>query len=102
MCTCVTVYLKHVSYVCAQSLSRVQLFATLWTVALQAPLSMGFPRQEYWSELPLPPLGIFPTQGSNLGLPRCRQTLYRLSHQSSNKLYFLVLKFSYRTHLRDR
>ena len=38
---------------------------TLWTVALQAPLSMGFPRQEYWSELPLPPLGIFPTQGLN-------------------------------------
>ena len=65
MCTCITVYLKHVNYVGAQSLSRVRLFATLWTVALQAPLSMGFPRQEYWSELPLPPLGIFPTQGSN-------------------------------------
>ena len=41
MCTCITVYLKHVNYVCAQSLSRVRLFATLWTVALQAPLSMG-------------------------------------------------------------
>ena len=32
----------------------VQLFATLWTVACQAPLSMGFPRQEYWSGLPFP------------------------------------------------
>ena len=32
----------------------VQLFATLWTVAHQAPLSMGFPRQEYWSGLPCP------------------------------------------------
>ena len=31
-----------------QSLSHVQLFATLWTVACQAPLSMGFSRQEYW------------------------------------------------------
>ena len=31
-------------------------FATAWTVALQAPLSMGFPRQEYWSGLPFPPL----------------------------------------------
>ena len=30
-------------------LTRVQLFATLWTVACQAPLSMGFSRQEYWS-----------------------------------------------------
>ena len=33
-------------------LSRVQHFATLWTVASQAPLSMGFSRQEYWSGLP--------------------------------------------------
>ena len=37
--------------------SRIQLFATLWTVACQAPLSMGFSRQEYWSGLPCPPLG---------------------------------------------
>ena len=34
---------------------------TPWTVAHQAPLSMGFPRQEYWSGLPFPSLGIFPT-----------------------------------------
>ena len=34
--------------------SHVQLFATPWTVAHQAPLSMGFSRQEYWSELPCP------------------------------------------------
>ena len=37
-----------------KSLSRVQLFATPWTAAYQAPLSMGFPRQEYWSGVPLP------------------------------------------------
>ena len=42
------------------SLSRVQLFATQWTVALQAPLSMGFPRQEYWSRLPFPSPGDLP------------------------------------------
>jgi len=47
-------------------LSSVQLFATPWTVACQAPLSMGFSRQEYWKELPfpspedLPDLGIKP------------------------------------------
>ena len=35
-------------------LSRVQLFVTLWTVAYQAPPSMGFSRQEYWSGVPLP------------------------------------------------
>ena len=39
---------------CAQLLSHVGLFATLWTSLRQAPLSMGFPRQEYWSGLPLP------------------------------------------------
>ena len=39
-----------------KSLNRVQLFVTPWTVAYQAPPSMGFPRQEYWSGLPLPSL----------------------------------------------
>ena len=49
-----------------KSLSRVRLFATPWTVAYQAPPSMGFSRQEYWSGLPflspgdLPDLGIEP------------------------------------------
>ena len=47
----------------AQSLSRVQLFATPWTVAFRAPLSMGFPRQEYWSGLPFPPSGDLPNPG---------------------------------------
>ena len=43
--------------------SRVQLFATLWTVARQAPLSIGFSRQEYWSELPFPSPGDLPNPG---------------------------------------
>ena len=43
--------------------SRVRLFATLWAVASQAPLSMGFSRQEYWSGLPYPPLGNLPDPG---------------------------------------
>ena len=41
-------------------LSRAQLFSTLWTVACQAPLSMGFPRQEYWSRFPFPSPGDLP------------------------------------------
>ena len=44
-------------------LSRVQLFATLWTEAHQAPLSVGFSRQEYWSGLPFPPPGDLPDPG---------------------------------------
>ena len=46
-----------------KSLSRVLLFATPWTVAYQAPPSMGFSRQEYWSGLPFPSPGNFPDPG---------------------------------------
>ena len=52
-------------------------------VAFQAPLSMGFSSQEYWSGLPFPPPGDLPTQGSNPGLLHCRQIFYYLSHQGS-------------------
>ena len=44
-------------------LSRVRLFAIPWTVARQAPLSMGFSRQEYWSGLPFPPPEDLPDPG---------------------------------------
>ena len=44
--------------------SRVRLFGTPWTVARQAPLSMGFSRQEHWSGLPCPPPGDLPDPGT--------------------------------------
>ena len=65
--------------VCARWLSHVQLPVTPWTVARQAPLSMGFSRQEYWSGQPFSPPGDLPQPGSNpnlLRLLRCRQILY--------------------------
>jgi len=43
--------------------SHAQLFVTLWTIVHQAPLSMGFSRQEYWSGLPCTPPGVLPNQG---------------------------------------
>ena len=49
--------------VVAYLLSHVQFFATSWTIAQQAPLSSGFPRQEHWSGLSFPTQGIFLTQG---------------------------------------
>ena len=52
-----------------QLLSGVRLFATPWTVARQAPLSMGFPRQEYWSGLPFPSPGDLPNPGIEPGSP---------------------------------
>ena len=49
--------------VLVKSLSRVQLFATPWTVTYQAPPTMGFSRQEYWSGLPFPSPGDLPNPG---------------------------------------
>ena len=52
---------KLIRHVCMLNcFSPVRLFATLWTVALQAPLSTGFSRQEHWSGLPCPPPGDLP------------------------------------------
>ena len=56
LCPCVWAVLSR--------FSRVRLFAALWTVALQAPLSMGFSRQEYWSGLPCRLLGDLPDPGT--------------------------------------
>ena len=53
----------HICMCMLSCFSHVQLFATLWTIACQAPLSMGFSRQEYWSGLPCPPLGDLPDLG---------------------------------------
>ena len=52
--------------VCAWLLCHVRLFVTPWTVARQAPLSMEFSRQEYWSGLPFPPPGDLPDPGTKL------------------------------------
>ena len=59
---------------------------TPWTAARQAPLSIGFPRQEYWSELSFPSPGDWPNPGIQLCLLHflhCRQILYLLSHQET-------------------
>ena len=72
------------------SLSCVRLFATPWAVAYQAPLSVRFSRQEYWSGLPFLLQEIFPTQGSNPGFLHCRQALYHLNHL----LLLLLSRFS--------
>ena len=53
----------HTGYSEVKSLSRVWLFATPWTVTYQAPPSMGFSRQEYWSVLPFPSPGDLPDPG---------------------------------------
>ena len=69
--------------------SHLQLFGTPWTVACQAPPSMGFPRQGYWSGLPFPPPGGLPDPGIE---PRCpashalQADSLPLRHQGSQRL----------------
>ena len=67
-----------------------------WTVAHQAHLSMGFPKQGYWVGCHFLLQGIFLTQESNPGLLHCKQILYHLSHQGSYFIYLLI--FLYRDH----
>ena len=76
-------------------------FVTPKTVACQASLSVGSPRQEYWSGLPflgagsqIPNWVWLLTQELNLGLPHCRQTLYHLSYQGSYMWLSVFLSFS--------
>ena len=72
-----------------KSLSRVQLFATPWTVAYQAPLSMGFYRQEYWSGLPFPSPGDLPDSGIKLRSPTLQAN--SLSSEPPRKPTMLLL-----------
>ena len=61
-----------------RSLSRVRLFATPWTVAYQAPPSMGFSRQEYWSGLPFPSPGHLPDPGTEPRSPALQADAFTL------------------------
>ena len=67
-----------------KSLSRVRLFVTLWTEALQAPPSMGFSRQEYWSGLPFPSPGDLPDPGIEPRSPALQADTFT-SEPSSNQ-----------------
>ena len=68
-----------------KSLSHVRLFATPWTVAYQAPLSMGFSRQEYWSGLPFPFPGDLPDPGIEPGSPTLEADSLTSEPQGSNE-----------------
>ena len=70
-------------------------FATSWTVACQASLSMGFPRQKHWSDLPFLLQGIVPTQGLNLSLLHWQVDSLPLSHQGSLMHLFSPVQFSH-------
>ena len=91
--------LEH-EWMCACLLSRfsrVRLFLTLWTIAHQAPLSMGFSSQEYWSGLPGPPLGDLPDTGIDLPflqLLHCRRILYHWATGEENTVMHVINTFT--------
>ena len=76
---------EQIQFIVAYLISYVWLFATPWTVAAhQAPLSMGFSRQEYWSGLPCPPPGDLPNPGMEPRSPALQaDSFYHLSYQGS-------------------
>ena len=71
-------------------LSCVRLFVTPWTVAYQAPPSMGFSRQEYWSGLPFPAPGDLRNSGIEPRLPHCRQTLLPSEPPGKICIYLII------------
>ena len=78
------------SVVVVYLLNHVQLFATLWTVAHQIPLSMGFPRQEYWGGLPFPSPGDLPNPGFKPVYPALQANSLPLSHLGSPWTYMYL------------
>ena len=71
-------------------LSPVRLFATPWTVAHQAPPSMGFSRQEYWSGLPFPSPGDLPDLGIQPASAALQADSLPLSHLGSPQICLLI------------
>ena len=78
VCMCVSVHM----------LSHVWLFATPWTIARQAPLSMGFFRQEYWSELPFPSPGDLPHPGMEPTSPSLAGGFFTTEPPGKTDLWF--------------
>ena len=73
---------------CAYLLSRIRFFVTLWTVACQDPLPMGFPRQEYWCGLPFSPSGDFPNPGTEAQSPALTGGFFILVPLGKPHLFF--------------
>ena len=76
-------------------LSRVWLFATLWTVARQAPLSMGFSRQEYWSGLSFPSPGDVPNPGIEPRSPALQADALSSEPPRKQKAKWIVDNYNY-------
>ena len=82
-------------FMCMLSHCCAQLFVAPWTIACQAPLSMGFPRQKYWSGLPFPPPGDLPNKGiepASLASPALAGKVFITAPPGNHLGSFLILK----------
>ena len=79
-------------------LSRVQLFATPWTVAYHAPPSMEFSRQEYWNGLPFPSLGDRPDAGIKPESPAFQADALKSEPPGKHIVYEILIPFFFRLH----
>ena len=80
--------------------SHVRLFVTVWTIALQSPLSMGFPRQENFSGLPFPPSGNLPDPGIEPVFPALAGVFF--TTETSGKPPFRYISKPYSEKFDDR
>ena len=85
-----------------KSLSCVQLFVTSWTVAYQASLSMGFSRQEYWSELPFPPPGDLPDPGLEPESPALASRFFTTEPPGKPSVYALWVVIPKKSYLLEK
>ena len=84
----------HESEKWKKSLSRVRLLATPWTAAYQAPLSMGFSRQEYWNGVPLPSLSLLSGSSNSSTSPLSVPTISWLLFQET-QLWLYLAEFAW-------
>ena len=87
------------SYCEVKLLSRVRLFAIPWTVACQAPPSMGFSRQEYWSGLPFPSPGDLPDPEIESGSPALQADQTLLSKPPGNPQSYCMWHLNHTLHM---
>ena len=90
--TAQTLIYRYLSTCVFSCFSCVRLFATPWTVAFQAPLSMGFSKQEHCSGLLCPPPGNLPDPGIEPMSPALQADSLPLSHSGNPDIYLILIK----------
>src|SRR5574341_460593 len=89
-------YIQTMEYCCCCLITMSDSFVTLWTVACQAPLSMGFPRQEYWNGLPFPSPGDLPDPGIEPRSPALQADSLLTETSGKPKILVGIVKMSFK------